>query len=149
MPSGQHCFVPLTIGRTRPSSGKTAEADLVNPVRELACTRMHDEALLAWEWPRGATEAVISWAGGGQRCARHVYDDEGGAKVTIGPGETLIEVRALYGHRSGWLTAPPVAKVVPARGAAVGTGSTASACTAAGGGPWSSRRACRAGRRPS
>ena len=119
LPSGRHYFVPLTMGRNTVVVGETAEADLVDPVRELACTRMHDEALVAWEWPRGATEAVVSWAGGEQRCAKHVYDDEGGAKITIGPAETSIEVRALYEHRSGWLTAPPVTKVVPARGVAV------------------------------
>lgn len=120
LPSGRHYVVPLTMGRNTVVVGNTAEAELVDPVRELSAERLHDEVRLAWEWPRGATEAVISWPGGEQRCARHVYDDEGGrVMVTIGPAETLIEVRARYPHRTGALTAPPAAKVVPARGVAV------------------------------
>jgi hypothetical protein len=119
LPSGRHYIVPLTTGGNTVVVGNAAEAELAEPVRGLVAERMHDCVRLAWEWPRGATEAVIRWADGEHRCSKRVYDDEGGVTVTVGHVETLIEVRAVYPHRGGPLTAPPAAVPVPARGVAV------------------------------
>ncbi len=67
---------------------------------------MHDEVRLGWIWPDGATDALICWPGGERHCSRRVYDDEGGAVLTIGRQETTVEVRAIYPLRDGRLTAP-------------------------------------------
>ena len=74
---------------------------------------------LGWIWPGGATDALVRWPGGERRCSRRVYDDEGGAVITVGAAETTIEVRAVYPQRDGSLTAPGTRVRVPARGVAV------------------------------
>ena len=80
---------------------------------------MHDAVQLAWVWPRDATDALVRWPGGEPRCSRRVYDDEGGVTITVGPAETFIEVRAVYPHPGGRLTAPAALVRVPGRGVAV------------------------------
>lgn len=119
LPSGRHYLLPLTVAGDWVVAGNAAEAELVEPVRGLVALRMHDHARLAWEWPRGATDAVIRWAGEERHCSKRVFDDEGGAMVTVGPAETLIEVGARYPHSGGPLTAPAASVLVPARGTAV------------------------------
>jgi len=118
LPSGRHYIVPLTVGRNMVVAGNTAELELVAPVSGLTADRLGDQARLAWEWPAGATDAMVRWAGGEQCFARHVVVDEG-VTIAIGPAETVIEVRARYPHRDGPLAAPPATTTVPARGVAV------------------------------
>jgi hypothetical protein len=119
LPSGRHYLVPLTVAGNRTVAGNVAVAELVGQVRSLVADRMHDCVRLAWEWPRGATDAVIRWAGGEHRCSKRAYDDEGGVTVTVGPTEALIEVRARYPCSDGQLTAPAASVLVPARGVEV------------------------------
>ena len=119
LPPGRHHLVALTWAASAIVVGNSAEVSLVGPVRDLSATRMHDAVQLAWVWPRDATDAVIRWPGGERRCSRRVYDDEGGVRITVGPAETCIEVRAVYPHPSGRLTAPAALVRVPGRGVAV------------------------------
>ena len=116
---GRHYLLALTVGRNVSVVGRATEVQLAEPVRELTAHRMHDDVRLGWVWPGGATDALVRWPGGEHRCSRRVYDDEGGAVVTVGPTEVAIEVRALYPQPSGRLTAPGAQVRVPARGVAV------------------------------
>ena len=119
LPPGYHHILALTAGRNASVTGSTAEVRLVEPVRGLSAQRMHDEVRLGWIWPDGATDAVICWPGGERHCSRRVYEDEGGAVLTVGAAETTVEVRAIYPQRGGGLTAPGTQVHVPARGVAV------------------------------
>jgi len=119
LPPGHHHLLVLTVGRNASVTGNTAEVRLVEPVRELSAHRMHDEVRLGWIWPDGATDALICWPGGERHCSRRVYEDEGGAVLTVGAAETTVEVRAIYPQRGGRLTAPATRVQVPARGVAV------------------------------
>jgi len=119
LPPGHHHILALTAGRNASVTGNTAEVRLVEPVRGLSAERMHDEVRLGWIWPDGATDALICWPGGERHCSRRVYDDEGGAVLTVGGQETTVEVRAIYPQHGGRLTAPATRVQVPARGVAV------------------------------
>jgi hypothetical protein len=119
LPPGYHHLLALTVGHNTSVAGHTVEVRLVEPVRGLSADRMHDEVRLGWIWPDGATDALIWWPGGERHCSRRVYDDEGGAVLTIGAAETTVEVRAIYPRRGGRLTAPGTRVRVPARGVAV------------------------------
>ncbi len=119
LPPGRHYVWALTWQGSVVVAGSYAEVVLVEPVRRLTAQRAHDAARLAWEWPDGAADAVIRWAGQERRCSWRAYHDEGGATVTVGPAETRIEVRAVYPHPGGPLTAPAAWTTVPARGVAV------------------------------
>ncbi|HXZ77440.1 MAG TPA: hypothetical protein VEH31_42120, partial [Streptosporangiaceae bacterium] len=119
LPPGRHHLLALTWGASAIVVGNSAEVSLAGPVRDLSATRMHDAVQLAWVWPRDATDAMVRWPGGERRCSRRVYNDEGGVTITIGPAETCIEVRAVYPHPSGRLTAPAALVRVPGRGVAV------------------------------
>lgn len=119
LPPGRHYICALTWQGSEVVAGASAEVVLAEPVRRLTAQRAHDSARLAWEWPEGAAEAVIRWAGQEQRCSWRAYHDQGGASVTVGPAETLIEVRAVYPDLGGPLTAPAAVFTVPARGVAV------------------------------
>ena len=119
LPPGRHHILALTAGRNASVVGSAAEVRLVEPVRGLTADRMHDQVRLGWIWPDGATDALISWPGGERQCARRVYDDEGGAVITVGAAEVTVEVRAVYPQRDGRLTAPGTQVGVPARGVAV------------------------------
>ena len=119
LPPGRHHILALTVGRNASVAGSTAEVRMVESVRGLTADRMHDQVRLGWIWPDGATDTLISWPGGECRCSRRVYDDEGGAVITIGAAEAIIEVGAVYPQRDGSLTAPGTRVHVPARGVAV------------------------------
>jgi len=119
LPPGHHHLLVLTVGRNTSVAGNATEVRLVEPVRGLSADRRHDEVRLGWIWPDGATDVLICWPGGERQCSRRAYDDEGGAVLAIGAGETTIEVRALYPRRGGRLTAPGTQVLVPARGVAV------------------------------
>jgi hypothetical protein len=119
LPPGRHYVCALTWQGAVIVAGNYAEVVLVEPVRRLTAERTHDAARLAWEWPDGAADAVIRWAGQEHRCSWRAYHDEGGATVTVGPAETRIEVRAVYPHPGGPLTAPAAWTTVAARGVAV------------------------------
>jgi hypothetical protein len=119
LPPGRHHILALTVGRNASVAGNTAEVRMVESVRGLTADRMHDQVRLGWIWPDGATDALISWPGGERHCSRRVYDDEGGAVITIGATEATIEVGAVYPQRDGNLTAPGTRVHVPARGVAV------------------------------
>jgi hypothetical protein len=105
LPPGRHHILALTVGRNASVAGSTAEVRMVESVRGLTADRMHDQVRLGWIWPDGAADALISWPGGECRCSRRVYDDEGGAVITIGAAEAIIEVGAVYPQRDGSLTA--------------------------------------------
>jgi hypothetical protein len=120
LPPGRHHILTLAARGRVVVVGNTAAIGLAEPVRHLAAARMHDVARLGWIWPDNATDAVVRWPGGQQRCSRRVYEDEGGVTLPIGPAETLIEVCALYSDAEGRITAPPARVSVPRRGAAVG-----------------------------
>lgn len=119
LPPGHHHILALTAGRNASVTGNTAEVRLVEPVRGLSAERMHDEVRLGWIWPDGATDALICWPGGERHCSRRVYDDEGGAVLSVGAAETIVEVHAIYPQRGGRLTAPATRVQVPGRGVAV------------------------------
>ncbi len=119
LPPGRHHILALTVGRNASVAGDTAEVRMVESVRGLTADRMHDQVRLGWIWPDGATDALISWPGSERHCSRRVYDDEGGAVITIGATEATIEVGAVYPQRDGNLTAPGTRVHVPARGVAV------------------------------
>ena len=119
LPPGHHHILALTAGRNASVTGNTAEVRLVEPVRGLSAERMHDEVRLGWIWPDGATDALICWPGGERHCSRRVYDDEGGAVLTVGGQETTVAVSAIYPQHGGRLTAPATRVQVPARGVAV------------------------------
>ncbi len=119
LPPGRHHLLAVTVGRNASVAGNAAEVRLVEPVRGLSADRMHDEVRLGWIWPDGATDALIRWPGGERHCSRRVYDDEGGAVLTVGAAETTVEVRAIYPQRGGGLAAPGAQVQVPARGVAV------------------------------
>jgi len=119
LPPGRHYVRALTWRGSVVVAGSYAEVVLVEPVRKLTAERAHDAARLAWEWPDGAADTVIRWAGQERHCSWRAYHDEGGATVTVGPAEARIEVRAVYPHPGGPLTAPAARTTVPARGVAV------------------------------
>lgn len=135
LPPGHHYLLALTMGRDVSVVGQVTEVRLAETVRDLTARRMHDDVRLGWVWPSGATDALVRWPGGEHRCSRRVYDDEGGVAITTGPGETVIEVRALFplpggspsgqpsdqpsGQPSGRFSAPAARVRVPARGVAV------------------------------
>jgi len=119
LPPGRYHLLALTIGRNASVAGTMAEVRMVESIRGLTADRMHDQVRLGWIWPDGATDALISWPGGERHCSRRVYDDEGGAVITIGAAEATIEVGAVYPQRDGRLTAPATRVRVPARGVAV------------------------------
>jgi hypothetical protein len=119
LPPGRHHILALTVGRNASVAGNTAEVRMVESIRGLTADRMHDQVRLGWIWPDGATDALISWPGSERHCSRRVYDDEGGAVITIGAAEVTIEVGAVYPQRDGSLTAPGTRVHVPARGVAV------------------------------
>jgi hypothetical protein len=119
LPPGRHHILALTVGRNVSVAGNAAEVRMVESVRGLSADRRHDQVQLGWIWPDGATDALISWPGGERHCSRRVYDDEGGAVITIGAAEATIEVGAIYPQRDGKLTAPRTRVRVPARGVAV------------------------------
>jgi hypothetical protein len=116
LPPGLHYLTALTAGGRTVVVGDSAEIALAEPVRDLSALRMQDAVRLSWIWPDDATDAVVSWAGGELRCSRRVYEDEGGVTVGVGAAETLIEVRAVYSHPGGELTAPAAQASVPGRG---------------------------------
>jgi len=115
LPPGRHYLIALTAGSRALVAGGSAEIGLAEPVRDLSAFRMHDVVRLSWVWPDDATEAAVRWTGGEHRCSRRVYADEGGLILSIGPTETLIEVRAVYSHPGGELVAPAAQTRVPGR----------------------------------
>jgi hypothetical protein len=116
LPPGLHYLIALTVGGRAVVVGDSAEIGLAEPVRDLSALRMRDAVRLSWVWPDDATDAVVCWPDGELRCSRRVYEDEGGVTISVGPAETLIEVRAVYSHPGGDLTAPGVPASVPGRG---------------------------------
>ena len=114
-PPGRHYLTALTAAGRDVVVGDSAEIGAAEPVRDLSGFRMHDMVRLSWVWPDDATDAVVRWPGGEHRCSRRVYDDEGGVTLCIGQSETVIEVRAVYSHPGGELTAPGVQTSVPGR----------------------------------
>jgi hypothetical protein len=119
LPPGRHHLLALTTGRNGSVTGSSAVVWLVEPVRGLTATRMHDDARLSWIWPDRATDALVSWPGGQRRWSRRVYDDEGGVVVTVGAAETTVEVCAIYPQPGGSITGPGATVPIPGRGVAV------------------------------
>jgi hypothetical protein len=91
----------------------------VEPVRDLSAARMHDEVRLGWIWPAHATDALVRWPDGEKRISRRVYEDEGGAMITISMAATAIEVCAVYPRHGAKLVSAGVMCHVPGRGVAV------------------------------
>jgi hypothetical protein len=119
LPPGRHYLLILTTGRNASVAGNSAVAWLVEPVRGLTATRMHDDARLSWIWPDRATDALVSWPDGQHQCSRRVYEDEGGVVVTIGAKQTTVEVRPIYPQPGGRISGPGAAVRIPGRGIAV------------------------------
>lgn len=119
LPPGRHYLLPVTSRGSALVAGSTAEAGLAGPVTGLTARRVHDSVLLAWEWPEGATDTVISWSGQEERRSWRVYHEGGGVELTVGPAETQVEVRAVYPHSGGQLNAAPARVTVPGRAVAV------------------------------
>jgi hypothetical protein len=119
LPPGRHYLLALTTGRNASVAGNSALVWLVEPVRGLTASRMHDEVRLSWIWPDRATDAVVRWPGGQQNCSRRLYDDEGGVVVSIGAAETTVEVRAVYPQPGGRVTSPGATIRISGRGVAV------------------------------
>jgi hypothetical protein len=119
LPPGRHYVTALTAGHNITVIGPSTEAWRAQPVRGLSAVRIHDEVRLGWIWPDHATDALVRWPGGEHRCSRRVYNDEGGATITIGAAETTIEVCAAYPRRGGQLVSAPARYWVPGRPVAV------------------------------
>ena len=119
LPPGRHYVTALTAGHNLTVIGPCAEVWQTEPVRGLSADRMHDEVRLGWIWPDHATDAVVRWADGEHRCSRRVYNDEGGAVITIGAAEAAIEVRAVYPRRGSPAISAGVTCRVPSRAVAV------------------------------
>jgi hypothetical protein len=119
LPPGRHHLMALTTGRNTSVAGGSAVVWLVEPVRGLTATRMHDDARLSWIWPDRATDAVVRWPGGQRHCSRRQYDDEGGVVVTVGAAETSLEVCAIYPQPGERITSPAATVRLPGRGVAV------------------------------
>jgi len=120
LPPGRHYLTALTVGRSASVTGAATEIWMVEPVRELAASRMRDQARLGWVWPDGATDTVISWPGGERHCSRRVYIDEGPPMIPLGPEAATVEVRAVYPRSDGRVTSPAARANVPELGVAVG-----------------------------
>ena len=116
LPPGRHHLIALTTAGRAVVVGGSAEVGLAEPIRELSALRMGSAVRLSWIWPSDATDAVVLWPGGEHHCSRRVYDDEGGVTITVGLVETPLQVRAVYSHPDGALTAPGVRTTVPGRG---------------------------------
>ena len=116
LPPGRHYLIALTTAGSAVVVGDSAEIGLAEPIRELSVLRMGGAARLSWIWPSDATDVVVAWPNGEHRCSRRVYEDEGGVTIDVGLAETPIEVRAVYAHPDGVLTAPGVRVTVPGRG---------------------------------
>ena len=86
LPLGRHRLIALTAAGGTVVVGGSAEVGLAEPVRDLTAAadarRRAAELGLA---RRDATDAMVRWPGGEQRCSRRVYDDEGGVTVSVGP----------------------------------------------------------------
>jgi hypothetical protein len=119
LPPGRHFVTALTVGHNATVVGHGTEVWNVEPVRDLSADRMHDEVRLGWIWPAHATDALMRWPGGERRISRRVYEDEGGATITIGMAATAIEVCAVYPRRGAKLVSAGVVCHVPSRGVAV------------------------------
>jgi hypothetical protein len=120
LPPGRHHVTPLTTGHNSVAVGRTAVAWLVEPVDGLRAERKQDEVEVSWVWPGHATDAVVRWPGGEQRRSRRAYEDEGGAVVTVGAAETMVEVRAVYSLQGRQVVSGSARRLVPARAVAVG-----------------------------
>jgi hypothetical protein len=118
-PPGRHYLLAVTWVGTRAVAGARAELGLAEPFRGLEALRLHDEAQLSWIWPDGATDAIVSWPGGERRWSRRVYDDEGGVRITVGPGEAVIRVSAVHPDPAAELVAPAVQVTISPRPAEV------------------------------
>jgi hypothetical protein len=116
LPPGRHYLLALTTAGRAVVVGDSAEVGLAEPVQELSVLRMGAAVRLSWIWPSDATDAVVAWPGGEHNCSRRVYEDEGGVTINVGLAETPVEVRAVYSHPDGVLTAPGVHATVPGRG---------------------------------
>jgi hypothetical protein len=120
LPYGHHHLLALTVAGGTVVAGDRAEVRLAEPVRDLTAVRMHDAVRLAWVWPNdNAAAAEVRWPGGGRRCPRRVYDDEGGVTVTVGRAATRIEVRLVYPHPGPPQTGPAAEVQVPGQGVRV------------------------------
>jgi hypothetical protein len=114
-PSGRHYLLALTWVGPRAVAGARAELGLAEPCRGLEAQRLLDEAQLSWIWPAGAVNAIITWPSGERRCSRRVYEDEGGVRIPVGPGEAIVRVSTVHPDPAGELVAAAVPVTVPAR----------------------------------
>ena len=119
LPPGRHHVTPLTTGHNSVAVGRTAVAWLVEPVDGLRVERKQDEIEVSWVWPGRATDAMVRWSGGERRRSRRAYEDEGGAVITVGPAETMVEVRAVYSVQGRQVVSGPARRLVRARAVAV------------------------------
>ena len=118
-PPGRHYLLAVTWVGTRAVAGARAELGLAEPCRGLEAERLYDEAQLSWIWPDGAIDAIVTWPGGERRWSRRVYDDEGGVRIPVGPGEAVVRVSAVHPDPAGELVASAVPVTIPPRPAEV------------------------------
>jgi hypothetical protein len=124
LPPGVHRLVPFSIGGTGIVIGKPTMVAVTDPVGHLSVTPFADHATVAWEWPRSAQVAEVSWRAGGEEDVvlvdRGQYRSAGGVKIPLGRGPCEIEVRAVITVGKTSFTSPPVsAKVDQAAEAAI------------------------------
>ncbi len=112
LPAGVHYLLPLSVGGTGIAVGRVATVAVTDPVRQLKATLFSDYATVSWEWPPTAQLAEVAWELDGDTDVTLIsladYRSAGGARVPLGRGPCMVEVRAVImagGKRHG---APPV-----------------------------------------
>jgi hypothetical protein len=100
-------------------AGPTASLKTIAPVRDMQCRRFGDQVRVSWEWPDGATAALVTWSPRGSEpdvtvpLTRHAYRDNRGCLLDAGPDAGRVEVRVVAEETDA---SPPVAVHVPELG---------------------------------
>jgi hypothetical protein len=114
--AGVHHLVPFSIGGTGIVVGCPAAVAVTDPVRHLQVTPFANYATVSWEWPDAAQLAEVAWElDGNADCvllSRAQYRTAGGARVPLGSGECVVEVRAVIMVGDASFTAPPARAVI-------------------------------------
>jgi hypothetical protein len=116
LPPGVHHLVPFSIGGTGIVVGRAAAVAVTDPVRHLQATPFAAHATVSWEWPSSAQLAEVAWElDGNADCvllSRAQYRSGGGARVPLGSGDCVVEVRAVIMIGDAAFTAPPARVVI-------------------------------------
>jgi hypothetical protein len=116
LPPGVHHLVPFSIGGTGIVVGQPASVGVTEPVRRVVTTPFAAYATVSWEWPPTAQLAEVSWQlDGDTDClviGQAEYRSKGGARVPLGRGPCIVEVRAMIMANGVTFSSPPVQVVI-------------------------------------